>query len=258
MTNRTNIAITSAKADHLSSMISVDNVNYHVQTEDMGRKSCKIITNVFVKGEIIATSKSDYTHLVKLKDFDARLADLINKHHKSAIAAFISEHSKKQKLKADYFSEMQLLLRRGKGKQALDTLREGLENYPTDAFLLSYYGCLIAIVENKTEEGIAICENAIRALDISLPFGSEFFYPVFYLNLGRAYLKAGRKSEAVNAFHQGLRRDPENNDIKLEMKKLGTRKKSPVPFLKRSNPINKYIGILLARNPEKRKGPAHK
>ena len=247
MTDKTKIAITSKHAHELSSNISVDNVTYHVQTEDMGRKTCKIITNVFLKGEIIAARKSDYTHLTKLKDLDVRLADLMDKHHKSVIAGFIADQSKKQKLKAEYFSEVQQLLRRGKGRQALDTLREGLEGYPTDAFLLSYYGCLIAIVENNTREGIAICENAIRALDTSMPFGSEFFYPVFYLNLGRAYLKAGRKAETIKAFQQGLKSDPENSDILWELKKLGSRKKPPVPFLKRSNPINKYIGMLLGK-----------
>ncbi|MBI5074050.1 MAG: tetratricopeptide repeat protein [Nitrospirae bacterium] len=247
MTDKTKIKITSKTSHEFSSNISVDNVTYHVQTEDMGRKSCKIITNVFLKGEIIASKKSDYAHLLKIKDLDARIADLMEKHHKNVIASFIADQSKKQKLKAEYFSEVQQLLRRGKGRQALDTLREGLENYPTDAFLLSYYGCLIALVENNTKDGIAICENAIKALDISMPFGSEFFYPVFYLNLGRAYLKAGRKAEAIKTLQQGLKNDPENSDIQWEMRKLGSRKKPPVPFLKRSNPINKYIGLLLGK-----------
>jgi len=247
MTNKTKVTITSKQAHEFSSNISVDNVTYHVQTEDMGRKSCKIITNVFLKGEIIASRKSDYAHLIKVKDFDARIAELMEKHHKSVIAGFIADQSKKQKLKAEYFSEVQLLLRRGKGRQALDTLREGLESYPTDAFLLSYYGCLIALVENNTTDGVAICENAIKALDISMPFGSEFFYPVFYLNLGRAYLKAGHKSEAMKAFQQGLKSDPGNTDIQWEVKKLGSRKKPPVPFQKRGNPINKYIGLLLGK-----------
>lgn len=30
-----------------------------------------------------------------------------------------------------------------------------------------------------------------------------------------------------------------------EMKKIGARRKPPIPYLKRTNPINKYIGILL-------------
>ncbi len=247
MADKTKIAISSKQYHEFSSDISVDSVTYHVQTEDMGKKSSKIITNVFLKGEILASRKSDYSHLLKLNDSAARIAEMMEKQHKSVIASFIAEKAKKQRSKADYFSEVQQLLKRGKGRQALDTLQEGLESYPTDAFLLSYYGCLIAIVENKTKEGIAICENSIKALDTSMPFGSEFFYPIFYLNLGRAYLKGDRKAEAIKALQQGLKSDPENKDIQWEMKKLGTRKKPPVPFLKRSNPINKYIGMLISK-----------
>lgn len=248
MPDKSKIALTSMAAHEFSSNITVDNVTYHVQTEDMGKKSCKIITNVFLKGEITASWKSDYAHIIKLKDFDMRMSEAMEKHHKSVIAAFIADKSKKQKRKSDYFSEVQQLLRRSKGSKALDILKEGLECYPTDPFLLSYFGCLIAIVENRSKEGIIICENAIKALDTGMPFGSEFFYPVFYLNLGRACLKAGKKKEAVKAFWKGLKNDPENVDILWEMKKLGQRKRPPVPFLKRENPINKYIGMLLSKS----------
>jgi len=148
-------------------------------------------------------------------------------------------------LKSEYFEEVQQLLRRGNGKSALNTLRHALEKFPADPFLLSYYGCLIAIVENKPGEGIKICEGAIQKLTSSMPFGSEFFYPIFYLNLGRAYLKGKKKKEAVQAFQEGLKNDPENKDILWELKKMGTRKPAPLPFLSRSNLINKYIGMLL-------------
>ncbi|MEJ2695808.1 MAG: tetratricopeptide repeat protein, partial [Candidatus Sulfobium sp.] len=81
----------------------------------------------------------------------------------------------------------------------------------------------------------------------TMPFGSDFFYPLFYLNLGRAYLEANKKRDAITAFEKGLLNDPENHDLLSELRKLGTRRKAPVPFIKRSNPINKYIGMLLHR-----------
>jgi hypothetical protein len=82
-------------------------------------------------------------------------------------------------------------------------------------------------------------------------------YPVFYLNLGRAYLAAGKKKDAIDAFRKGLQYDNGNSDLRKELRGLGMRKKPPVPFLDRSNPINKYIGMILqkAKNePEKRRG----
>jgi tetratricopeptide (TPR) repeat protein len=248
MTEKDTIRLTSKIYHEFSSNITIDNVTYHVQTEDMGRKTCKIISNIYLKGEIVKSKKSDYGHLTKLQDFDARLASMMEKHHKSVIDAFVAEQSKKEKNKSDFFSEVQQLLRRGNSRQALDTLREALTKFPADPFLLSYYGCLIALVENNVKEGIAICEDAIKYLNTSMPFGTEFFYPVFYLNLGRAYLKGRKKVAAIKAFQEGLKHDPENKDLKWEMQKLGVRKKPPVPFLGRSNPINKYIGMLINKS----------
>ncbi len=70
---------------------------------------------------------------------------------------------------------------------------------------------------------------------------------MFNLNLGRAHLAIGEKEEAIKAFKLGLRADPENKELLGELKKLGVRKSPPVPFLKRNNPINKYLGMLLRR-----------
>jgi len=44
--------------------IKYKNRIYHVQTEDSGLKNPHIITHLFVGGNIIATKKADYTHLV--------------------------------------------------------------------------------------------------------------------------------------------------------------------------------------------------
>ena len=251
MTSKSEIHLTSKHPHEFSSNITIDNIIYHVQTEDMGVKSCKLISNIYLKGEIVFSRKSDYAHLTKLKNFQYRLSSLMEKQHKSAINQFTEEKTIKQKLRPEYFEEVQQLLRRGNGKSALNTLRHALVKFPDDPFLLSYYGCLIAVVENNAREGVKICENAINMLNTSMPFGSEFFYPVFYLNLGRAYLKDKKKKDAVQAFHEGLKNDPENRDLLWEIKKMGTRKKPPLPFLARSNPINQYIGRLLYKPSEK-------
>jgi tetratricopeptide (TPR) repeat protein len=251
MASKPEIRLTSKLSPEFSSNIAVDNINYHVQTEDMGIKTCKIITNIYLKGEVVFNKKSDYSHLTKLKDFPVRLASIMENQHKSAADQFIDEKSSKQKLKSEYFKEIQELLRRGNGKPALDALRHALHTYPADPFFLSYYGCLISVVENNPKEGIKICEDSIRTLNGAMPFGSEFFYPIFYLNLGRAYLKGNRKKDAVRAFHEGLKNDPGNRDILWEIKKIGERRNPPLSFLSRSNRINKYIGMLLYKSQAK-------
>ncbi len=73
----------------------------------------------------------------------------------------------------------------------------------------------------------------------------EVFYPTFYLNLGRAYIAAGKKKDAVFAFQKGLSYDEENKDLLWEARKIGMRRAPAIPYLKRTNPINKYIGMIL-------------
>ncbi|TFG88565.1 MAG: tetratricopeptide repeat protein, partial [Candidatus Atribacteria bacterium] len=77
------------------------------------------------------------------------------------------------------------------------------------------------------------------------PVSKEIFFPTFYLNLGRAYIVAGKKQDAIEAFQKGLSYDEENKDLLWEARKLGMRKNPVIPYLKRTNPINKYIGMIL-------------
>jgi len=99
MPSKSEIRVTSKRSPEFSSNITVDNITYHVQTEDLGIKTCKIVTNVYLKGEIVHKRKSDYAHLIRLKDFDVRLPSLMEKQHKSTIDQFISEKSGGEKLK---------------------------------------------------------------------------------------------------------------------------------------------------------------
>jgi tetratricopeptide (TPR) repeat protein len=242
----TEINIVSKLPTEFSNNIVVDNVAYHVQTEDLAT-SHKVVTRIYLKGEVVFSKEVGYADITNLVDFETKRSALMKSQHKTTIGLFLEEQTEKQKLKPEFFKEVQQLLKRGKGKSSMRALRKALERFPSDPFLLSYYGCLLAIVEKRPEEGIKICRNAIEMLENSMPFGTEFFYPVFYLNLGRAYLKAGDRKQAVRAFMEGLKTDPENHDLIWEMKKLGSRKKPPLPFLKRSNPINKYLGLLFSK-----------
>ena len=230
-----------------STDVKADNITYHVQTEDMGLKTCKIISKVYLKGEVVLSRKTDYAHLVKLEKYAQKLTTLMENCHKTTIDLFLKEKAREKKSKSEYFEDVKQLLRKGSGKEALKTLREALEKFPGDLFFLSYYGCLVAVSENNAKEGIRICKEALAKFKISSAVGSEFFYPIFYLNLGRACLKGGSKTEAVSAFQDGLKHDPENHDLLWEIKKLGKRKQPPVPFLDRGNPVNKYIGKLISK-----------
>jgi hypothetical protein len=103
---------------------------------------------------------------------------------------------------------------------------------------------LTAIVENKSREGAGMCEEAISILRKSKSTDTVFLLPLFYLHLGKGHLKSDRKVPAINAFQEGLKLDSCNRALLSEIKAIGARKAPVIPFLKRSNPINKYLGRL--------------
>jgi hypothetical protein len=70
--------------------------------------------------------------------------------------------------------------------------------------------------------------------------------PIHYLNLGKVYLLAGKKSQAIEVFRKGLAHE-RHQEIIDELNRLGIRKSPVLPFLKRKNPINRYFGIILHR-----------
>lgn len=254
MTTKASVKIVTHRPTEFSSNIVVDNVTYHVQTEDLGKKAGRLATRIYNRGEIVFSRDLDYSHLIKLQDFGEKLLAMMENQHKAATDYFVREQAARQKQKSQYFEEVRALLKKGDGGAALNHLEEALTKFPGDPFLLSYFGCLLAVVRGKSKEGIELCLAAIKSLDETIPFGSEFFHPVFYLNLGRAYLKDGNKQEAINAFYHGLKNDPDNKDIHQELVKMGNRRRLPLPFLKRSNPINKYIGLLTSKDPKKQAG----
>jgi tetratricopeptide (TPR) repeat protein len=154
----------------------------------------------------------------------------------------------------DYLRHVKVHLRKGSQKEAFSLLQQASVEYPDDPFILSYYGCLQALVDKKYRAGVDKCKQAISLLKKGSSFGEDMLYPAFLLNLGRAYVAAGRKKDALEAFEKGLKYDNNNRDIQMELRAMGSRKKAPVPFLDRSNPINKYIGLMRKEN----KAPAKK
>lgn len=156
-----------------------------------------------------------------------------------------------------YLRAVKAHLRSGKQKDAFGLLLRASVQFPDEPLILSYYGCLQAIVDKKHRSGVETCKRAIVLFKGKKSSGEEVLYPVFYLNLGRAYLAAGKKKEAIDAFHKGLQYDKSNSDLRKELRGLGMRKNPPVPFLDRANPINKYIGMILQKakkEPEKHRG----
>lgn len=219
---------------------------YHVQTEQGDAKNPLLSTFIYYKGEIVYSKKADYSDILNAKDYTNKLKDMMERQHKDAIEEFTKRHGENRK-KIQYFDTVKKLLRRGNNKQALKILQDGLDEFPEDPFIMSYYGCLTAIVEKKFDEGIKICKKALERLDPFVSPEEKSLYTTFYLNLGRAYLAGSDKKSAIAAFTDGLGIDKKNHELLWELKKLGTRRKPIISFLPRGNPLNKYIGLLISK-----------
>jgi hypothetical protein len=146
---------------------------------------------------------------------------------------------------AEYIKATRAHLWSGRQKQAYSILLKASSAYPGHPIILSYCGWLQAVVDKKHQSGIASCRKAFVNFKTANPDTARIIYPLLYLNLGRTLLIAGKKKEAVESFVKGLHYDQGHSEIKKEMKSLGIRKEPFLPFLSRSNPLNKYVGKLL-------------
>jgi hypothetical protein len=63
---------------------------YHVQTEDSGLKSPVIITLLYLKGTILASKKTSYSHLASSPDYKEKVRELMKEQHKAMLKELIA------------------------------------------------------------------------------------------------------------------------------------------------------------------------
>jgi tetratricopeptide (TPR) repeat protein len=245
MTDKKTIRMTSKLGSEFDSEVIVEKEKYLVQTEDSGEKRHLIITRIYCNGQILLTRKTDYSDTLDAPDRGKRVWELMRHQHEQAIHTIKAGKFRKAKTVSEYLEEVKELLKGKNKRSAMRVLSDAMEQYPDDPYILSYYGCLDAIANKNYRDGIDTCLLALEIMKKKVPLGEKFFFPVFYLNLGRAYLAAGKRKDALSAFNKGLLIDHKNKDLLWETRKLGIRQKPALPFLERSNPINRYIGRML-------------
>lgn len=155
---------------------------------------------------------------------------------------------------SEYLGKVKVHLKNGKPLLAYSLATEAVSKYPENPLILSHYGHLQAVAGAKYRTGIETCKRAIVLTGEKGLFGEEGLYAALYLNLGRTYLAAGMKQDAVDSFRKGLKFNSHNVELLKELRGLGTRKETPVAFLGRSNPINKYLGKVLHKTGNKHGG----
>ena len=221
--------------------VVVNGKKYLVLTENLPGEHL-ITTRIYLGGTILSAKKVDYKKIMDTQDPERKIRDLMQSEHEQAFSMLGMEKTKEEETTVYYVKK---LLKRKKYESALKLVTAALEQYPDEPILLSYYGYLEALVNKNYTRGINTCLKAREMVLEKAISGRDFFNPVLYLNLGRAYLAAGSKEDAFEALRMGLIFGNENEDLLCELRELGMRKKPIVPFLQRSNPVNKYIGKVL-------------
>ena len=144
----------------------------------------------------------------------------------------------------DFLRTIKTHMKNGKNSEAYFVVQDAAMEYPDDPVILSYNGLLQALVDRRYRLGVDKCMLALSLIQKEPGLGGKL-YSLLYLNLGKAYLAAGKKKEAVDAFHDGLSYNKSSGEILKELRTMGKRKKAVLPFLDRSNPINKLAGLIL-------------
>ncbi len=126
---------------------------------------------------------------------------------------------------------------------ALAHLEKALDLYDNPGWH-SYAGLCIAMERGDFLVGEHLCQASIEYDEAD---------PAHYLNLGKVYLAAGKKSKALDTLREGMVRGGNERTLAL-LFELGTRNPPVFRFLKRSHPLNKYLGMLLHRRALRRRG----
>jgi len=101
----------------------------------------------------------------------------------------------------------------------------------------SYLGYCIARERGQHRQGRELCLGSLAV---------EPDRPAHYCNLGRVQMLSGDKEDALRVLREGMAKGGSPEIVRL-LDALGTRNPPVFPSLSRTNPLNRYLGLLLKR-----------
>jgi len=119
-------------------------------------------------------------------------------------------------------------------RKALELDKERNKRRP-DMRYLSYYGLSLAHAGLSHKVAIEACGSAAS---------KQRNDPLLFLNLGRVYRLAGKRTPAIRAFENGLALAPGNGLLKRELGLLDRRTRPVLPVLARNHPVNRFLGRM--------------
>ncbi|MHC4494013.1 MAG: hypothetical protein ACYTDU_20650 [Planctomycetota bacterium] len=136
------------------------------------------------------------------------------------------------------FRDGQAELEKERHGAALEHFRAAHRLDPTSPRYRSYYGLCLGLSERRFDKALELCRSAAK---------EEFFNPALYHNLARLHLAFGFKAEGIRYLRRGLMIDPESEEIRLDLRRLGVRQRPMLAFLRRGHLLNRLIGRLRLR-----------
>lgn len=140
--------------------------------------------------------------------------------------------------KNENFTEGLKKLSKNNLEEALKLFDKAYKSDKENPMFMSYYGMTSALKWNEIGLGIELCTKAVK---------KGYFKPQLYANLSKVYVAANNKKGALTVIKKGLSFDHDNKDLNKILIDLGYRKRPIIPFLKRSNFLNKKLGIFFRR-----------
>ena len=107
-----------------------------------------------------------------------------------------------------------------------------------DPGVLSRLGLTLVLVAHDEYKGVAFCEEAVKR-------GGETADAL--CRLARVYHATFQKERAFRAIRRGLALDPGHEGLLELLDRMGVRRRPVLPFLPRSNFVNKFLGRLRHR-----------
>ena len=127
------------------------------------------------------------------------------------------------------------LHRDGSNAEAARLLRQLIEAGCRDPKVLSYGGLLVATEEGDVKTGLGWCE---RAMEIA------FHDAQMYVRLAQLHERTGWKTQATQVLRKGLRINPGNEKLLVEINRVSPRTPDVIPDLPRKPIVNRTLGKL--------------
>jgi tetratricopeptide (TPR) repeat protein len=125
--------------------------------------------------------------------------------------------------------------REGDPEGAHEKFGQAHRRAPSDPRIQSWYGLTLVLVEKNSILGMVLVDEAVR---------NPHPDPELVINQSRVAMSLGQRVRAVRALERGLALYPGQPELVAAREALGRRHRPVLPFLSRSNWMNRMLGRI--------------